>query len=218
MLTVYGRKTSSNVQSVMWCAAELGLSIDRRDYGGKFGGLDTPDFLALNPNRQIPVLVDGNGGPPLFESAAILRHLAGRYGDGVFWPQDLDARTQVDMWAEWAKTTACGRFTLPLFWGLVRTAPSKRDWPAITRALAVFEDTIAIAEARLAQHPYLVGDALTLADIQLGHILFRYFTMDLPERRPPPHLNAYYDRLCARPAYREHVMIDYSELTPPDDA
>ena len=46
MLTVWGRKTSSNVQALMWCVGELGLSYERHDIGDKYGGNDTPSFLA----------------------------------------------------------------------------------------------------------------------------------------------------------------------------
>src|SRR5215813_4245314 len=102
MLTVWGRKSSSNVQAVMWCIGELGLAYRRHDVGHSYGGNDTPAFLAMNPNGTIPVLRDGDG-PPLWESAAILRYLCGRYAPAWFWPPDPSARAEVDMWAEWAK-------------------------------------------------------------------------------------------------------------------
>ena len=60
MLTVWGRKTSSNVQAVMWCIGELGLEYKRHDIGHRFGGNDSEEFLALNPNGTVPVLQDGD--------------------------------------------------------------------------------------------------------------------------------------------------------------
>jgi hypothetical protein len=65
MLTVWGRKTSSNVQALMWCIGELGLRFSRHDIGHKYGGQDTPEFLAMNPNGTVPVLKDGDGEPAL---------------------------------------------------------------------------------------------------------------------------------------------------------
>ncbi len=68
-----------------------------------------------------------------------------------------------------------------------------------------------IADDRLSDRPYLAGDALTVADIVLGHVLFRYHDMDI-ERPDLPNVAAYYRRLTERPAYRDHVMVSYDEL------
>jgi glutathione S-transferase len=105
MLTVRGRKSSPNVQAVMWCIGELGLAYRRHDVGHSYGGTDTPAFLAMNPNGTIPVLRDGDG-PPLWETGAILRYLSSRYATASFWPPDPLARAEVDTWAE---------FTVPIF-------------------------------------------------------------------------------------------------------
>ncbi|MEM0945008.1 MAG: glutathione S-transferase N-terminal domain-containing protein, partial [Pseudomonadota bacterium] len=102
-LTVWGRATSSNVQVVMWAVAELGLEARRIDVGHSYGGLDTEEYGALNPNRRVPTLQDGD--LTLWESQAILRYLAARYGDGAFWPADPARRAGLDMWAEWIRTT-----------------------------------------------------------------------------------------------------------------
>ena len=71
MLTIWGRRDSSNVQALMWCVGELGLPHRRHDAGHRFGGTDTPAFRAMNPNGLVPVLVDGDG-EPLWETGAIL--------------------------------------------------------------------------------------------------------------------------------------------------
>lgn len=98
-----------------------------------------------------------------------------------------------------------------MFWRVVRTPAAERDPQAIAAAVMALEQKLAIAEARLAGSRYLVGDTLTLADIQFGHVLYRYFAIDIT-RRPLPHLAAYYARLTARPAFRQHVMVSYNEL------
>ena len=86
MIKVWGRATSVNVQAVMWALAELGVECERVDAGGAFGGLDTPEFRAMNPNGLIPVLRDRDTF--LWESAAIVRCLGAQYGDDQFWPDD----------------------------------------------------------------------------------------------------------------------------------
>ncbi len=209
MLELWGRETSSNVQAVRWTLLELGVPFIRHDVGGAFGGLDAPTFRALNPVGKIPVIVED--GLPVFESAAIVRYLATRYGDDTFWPQDLAARTRVDVLAEWAKQDIANRFTGPIFWRVVRTPEDQRDPAAIRKALTVFEDHLTIAERQLDKHDFLAGAHLTPADIHLGHILYRYFDIEI-ERRDMPAIQAYYDRLTHRPAYAEAVMISYDSL------
>lgn len=210
MLTVYGRATSSNVQAVMWGLAELGLTAERLDYGHTHGGLNTDAFGALNPHRKIPVLKDGD--TVVWESCAILRYLAAEYGDGgAFWPADPAARAQVDQWAEWAKAEVAQCFTVPIFWSRVRTAAKVRDEVALSRAIDRFEVQMGLLDTQLATRDCAAGNALTLADIVIGHLLFRYYDMDIP-RRSLPNLRAYYDRLTSRPAYQDHVMISYDML------
>lgn len=211
MLKVWGRKTSSNVQAVMWCIGELGLPYQRIDVGHKYGGNHTPEFLAMNPNGLVPVLRDG-ASQPLFESAAIVRYLAARYGDDAFWPQDALARATVDIWAEWAKSSVYVSFMRPVFWAAFVAAPQDRNEPAIAAALENLTTLLKIADDRLAQHDYLAGDRLTVADIMLGTLLYRYYTLEEITRPDLPALEKYYQRLTQRPAYQEHVMVPYGEL------
>lgn len=210
MLRVWGRKTSSNVQALMWCIGELGLPYQRFDVGHRFGGTDTPEFLVMNPNGTVPVLRDGDG-PAMWETGAILRYLCERYAKPPFRPADLLDRTEADIWAEWAKINVTQGFTAPIFWRVVRTAPSHRDPIAIEAAIRSLSKWFDIAEARLATRPYLCGEALTLADIQLGHVLYRYYDIDII-RPVHPAVRRYYERLAEQPAFKEHVMVDYDEL------
>ncbi|GAA3577981.1 glutathione S-transferase [Gibbsiella greigii] len=210
MLTIWGRKTSSNVQALMWCVGELGLPYKRLDIGHKYGGNDTPAFLAMNPNGTVPVLKDGED-EALWETGAILRYLATRYATGAFWPAQPQERARVDKWAEWAKLNIALNFTAPVFWRVARTASRDRDAAAIQAALATLHAKMDIAESLLAQQAFLAGEQLTLADIQFGHILYRYFDIDIA--RPAfPAIRAYYERLMQRPAFAEHVMVSYDEL------
>ncbi|WP_319519466.1 glutathione S-transferase family protein [uncultured Martelella sp.] len=211
MLKIWGRATSSNVQAVMWTVGELGLEFERYDIGHKFGGTDTPEFLAMNPNGLIPVLKDGEDGEALFESAAICRYLAARYGSDAFWPADPAARAHIDKWAEWAKSTAATAFTTPIFWQLVRTPEKDRDPAAIDRAVVAFDRLLGMAEAELEKHAFLAGNDFTLADIMFAHVLYRYYTVDTA-RPSRPAVEAYYAAMTERDAYRTHVMVSYAEL------
>jgi len=210
MLTIWGRKTSSNVQALMWAVGELGLAYQRHDIGHRYGGNDTPEFLAMNTNGTVPVLRDGEG-EPLWETGAILRYLSSSYAPESFWSADPAKRAQVDKWAEWAKINVTLGFTEPVFWRVVRTAPSKQDPVAIAQAATKLDQVLEIAERQLTQNAFLAGDALTLADIQFGHVLYRYFDIAIP-RPARPALQRYYEMLTQRPAFAEHVMVSYDEL------
>lgn len=209
MLTLYGRKSSSNVQPVMWMLAELGVECERLDYGHKYGGLDTAEYGALNPNRRVPTLVDGD--LVLWESGAILRYLAARFASDPFWPDEPKARARVDMWAEWGKVTWCAAFIQPIFWSRVRTPAAERDETALSQAVERFSGLVEILDNQLDGRKFVTGDAFTLADISIGTHLYRYFDIDIP-RRQFQRVAFYFERLQERSAYREHVMIPYDEL------
>ncbi|GMG83465.1 glutathione S-transferase [Paralimibaculum aggregatum] len=208
MISVLGRNTSSNVQTVMWALAELGLPHERHDMGGSFGGLDSADYTAMNPNRLIPVLRDGD--VTLWESAAILRYLAAAYGDDGFWPEPR-RRAPLDMWAEWIKTTWTPVMQAGIFWALIRTPAAKRDAARLADLVARAKSLAGMLDQRIGAGPWMDGETFTFADIMCGHLLYRYYTLDF-ERAETPNLDAYYQRLTERPAYAEHVMISYDGL------
>ena len=103
MIMVWGRANSTNVIKVLWLCEELGLRFDRKDVGGPFGGLQTPEFLALNPNGVIPVVEDD--GVVVWESHSILRFLAQRYGSGALYPVEPATRSHVERWLDWHIST-----------------------------------------------------------------------------------------------------------------
>ncbi|WP_299614785.1 glutathione S-transferase N-terminal domain-containing protein [uncultured Tateyamaria sp.] len=203
-IVIHGRATSSNVQAVMWCAAELGLAVTRKDVGGRFGGTDTPAYRMMNPMGLVPALEDGD--TVMFESAAILRYLVAQYGNDRVGMSPRD-----DMWAEWAKNTLCRAFTVPVFWAYYRTPEAERDMAAVSAAVARFEEPLGLVLAERGDRAWITGDKFGLADIWVGHVLYRYLTLDI-ERNVPAGTRDYYDAVTARPAYRTHVMVDYSEL------
>jgi len=209
-ITVWGRKSSVNVQLVLWALDEMSRPYQRHDAGFIYGVVDTDEFRAMNPNGRVPVLIDGDA-PPIFESAAILRYLASQYGDESFWPSAAVARAQVDKWAEWAKWNFGHAFIMTTFWKLVRTPADKIDHDTIRSALAAVEEILALADAKLATSTYLANDEFTLADIAFGYCLYRYYDIDVV-RRELPHLRRYYELLCRRPAYRKNIMVSYDEL------
>ncbi|WJR79439.1 glutathione S-transferase [Bradyrhizobium sp. NP1] len=209
MLKVWGRRSSFNVQKVMWLIGELGLAHEHVDAGGRFGGLDDPAFLAMNPHGRVPVIQDERA--TVWESHAILRYLAARHGDGRFWSSDPAARARVDGWMDWSQTSLQPDFLGGVFWGFYRTPEDRRDWRAISAALTRCAAHFARLDRQLMGRSYLLGETLSLADITAGTSLYRYFELEI-ERPPLPEVARWYRALQAREAFRTHVMIPFDEL------
>ena len=159
MLKIWGRKSSSNVQALTWRVGELGLPYERVDAGFIYGVVNTPEYLAMNPNGTLPTLQDGEN-PPLWETGAILRYLANSYAPHDFWPTDRIARANVDRWSEWSKLNVALNFTAPIFWRVVRTPliqSRSASNPHRARPPGPYLD---IAETQLAKSAYLAGQPL----------------------------------------------------------
>ena len=202
MLKIWGRANSTNVQKVLWCCAELGLDYDRVDAGMAFGVVDEPAYKALNPNGRIPVIEDD--GFVLWESNAILRYLAGKYGGGDLLPADLQKRADVDRWLDWQATTFWPAL-MPVFWGLVRTPEDQRDGAAIQRSVDETAAVAKILEGALDGKAYLGGDGFSVADLVLGIMAHRWYSLPI-ERPALANVEAWYEKLNERAGFREHVM------------
>jgi glutathione S-transferase len=209
MLKIWGRRSSFNVQKVMWLIGELGLAHEHIDAGGSFGGLDAPDFVAMNPHGRVPVIRDADA--VVWESHAILRYLAARHGDGRFWPNDAAARAKVDGWMDWPQTSLQPDFLTGVFWGFYRTPEDKRNWPAIRSSLARCARHFEKLDRLLEGRAFLLGDDLTLADVTAGTSLYRYFELEI-ERPQLAQVERWYRTLGEREAFRTHVMIPFGEL------
>ena len=203
MLKVYGRNNSVNVQKVMWLIAELGLEHERVDVGGAFGQNDQDWYLSLNPMGRVPVLDDD--GYILWESHSILRYLARQYGAGTWYSAAPKACGDVDKWIDWQIGFQQPAIT-PAFWNLIRTAEADRDMAAVQASSTETARLYAIVEAHLQGRDFMAGDHLTIADMPVGAMTYRWYGLDM-EHPDYPNLAAWYDRLAQRPAFQEHVMV-----------
>ena len=202
MLKIFGRATSSNVQKVLWVCGEIGLDFEREDIGGPFGGNDKPEYLALNPNGRVPTIIDD--GFVLWESNSITRYLAAKHAPGTLYPDNLQVRADGERWMDW-QLTVCSPAMVPVFWGLVRTPPEKRDMAAINQARDKLAGAMAMLDAALKGRDFITGRNFTVGDIPVGIAAYRWYEMDI-EREDYRNLKAWFDRLADRPAYQEHIM------------
>ena len=203
MLKIWGRVNSVNVKKALWVADELGLKYERVDAGMQFGVTKTPEYLKMNPNSLVPTIEDD--GFVLWESHTIVRYLCAKHSAGKLCPSDLKARADVERWMDWAFTFQGAMRAV--FWGLIRTPPEKRDAKAIEEA-RVKSNQLAtdVLERSLAGRAYVTGRDFTMGDIPIGCEVQRW--MRCPIERPKlPNVEAWFERLRERPAFRKIVDI-----------
>jgi glutathione S-transferase len=210
MLQVWGRRNSSNVQKVMWLIGELDLPHEHIPAGGSFGLTQSAEFLAMNPHGRVPVIKDSDG-TIVWESHSILRYLAARYGSPRFWSEDAGRRSQADRWMDWSQSSLQPAFLTGVFWGFYRTPEALRNAKSIDENLGRCAQYFQLLDRVLAERPFIAGDSLSLGDIAAGSNLYRYFELDI-KRPDVPNVEAWYERLQLRPAFREHVMVRFDEL------
>lgn len=211
-LTLWGRPSSVNVQKVLWALAEFGLPYDHKIVAGKYGGLDDPAFQALTPVPRVPVLEDGGIG--VWESHAILRHLARTHPDHPLGAAMADPAqaASIDAWLEYGSTSLQPPF-IGMFWQLVRMRDDQRDAATLDGHRSAVLGSLAVLERGLSDgRPYLAGASFSLADIGLGSLLYRLFDIATDIGEGTPGLCAWRDRLAAREAYQQHVAVSYDEL------
>jgi glutathione S-transferase len=197
MLTILGRTTSINVRKVLWTADELGVPYELEIWGKPHRDPNAPEFRALNPNAQVPVLRDGDF--VLWESSAIVRYLIDKYGPADLVPRDLHTRARAEQWFAWQATDLNGAWH-PAVGALVRKVPGDYDPEDVANSVKRWTAKIRIFEGRLAEtKAYAAGDAFSFADISLGLSTHRWFGGDF-DKPDLPNVAAYYERVKARPA------------------
>jgi glutathione S-transferase len=207
-ITLWGRLNSANVQKAVWALEELELPYEHVPLGGRWGGNDAPDYLAMNPNGLVPTLRDGD--VTVWESHAIVRYLSAEYGSGLLFPMEARDRAIVDQWTDWTATTFQPAW-IGLFWSKVRTPPEQQDAATIERLLAATNRCLAMLERRLGEAKYLGGAQFTYADIVAGVAMYRWSTMEI-ERPELPAVAAWHARLNERQAFRKAVNVPYDDL------
>jgi glutathione S-transferase len=198
MLKILGKSSSINVRKVLWTCAELDLPFELEEWGAGILPTDTAQFIALNPNAMVPVIVDGDF--VLWESNAICRYLCAQHGGEALLPAAPRQRALVEQWMDWQATDLNSAWRYA-FMALVRRSPAHADPTQIAASSANWNRHLAILERQLqATGVFVTGDNFTLADIVLGLSINRWLLTPL-DRPVLPALDAYYRRLGARPGF-----------------
>lgn len=191
MLTIIGKATSINVRKVLWTCVELDLPFTREEW--------RDEHAALNPNRMVPVLVDGDF--VLWESNAICRYLCARDVGSALLPLEARDRARAEQWMDWQATELNNAWRYA-FMALVRASPAHSDPAQVAASVAAWNRHVGILDTQLAlTGAWIAGEHFTLADIVIGLSLNRWSMT--PMARPDyPNVAAYLARLAARPGYR----------------
>ena len=198
MITVH-HLNNSRSQRILWLLEELGLPYEIKRYQrDPKTNLAPPELKAINPLGKSPV--NEEGPLVLTESGAIVDYLIRRHGGGRLQPDPATpAYDQYVKWLHFAEGSAMLPFMLHLYVGRLGEAGAPLQ-PRIQSELANY---LGYIDAALRDSPYLMGQELSGADIELSFVgeLAKVQRMDAPY----PHLQAWMARLQARPAYRKAI-------------
>jgi glutathione S-transferase len=199
-MKLYGFPPSPNTWKVRAVAAQLGIPLDL-----ELVDLTKPrtsEYLALNPAGRTPTLIDGDF--TLSESNAIMQYLASR-ASSTLWPDDARARADITRWLSWQLAHWGSECCQPLIFQrlvkkLLNLGPP--DDAIVAKGTEAFNKEARILDAHLSKQPYLVGDAVTLADFAVAAPLFYAKEGELP-LAPYPHVRDWFARVSALPAWRD---------------
>jgi glutathione S-transferase len=210
-LRIYGIARTRAFRA-LWIAKELGLDYEHLPVEIGDAGARTPEFLAINPNGRLPVIVDD--GFVLFESLAITLYLAKKHSNGGLYPGMLEGEARTWQWSLWAVTEVDRGVNI---WSLhaLRLPAAERDAGKREEALKVLVAPFKVLDAAVSGQPYLLGKAFTVADLNVAAVVSRAVDMDLTA---VPNLKAWLVRCLDRPAARAalELKIKAENATPAD--
>lgn len=199
-LRILGRPSSINVRKVLWTAEEAGVSFKHE---AQWGTAEAPtrsaEFMALNPNALVPVLIDEAGA--IWESNTICRYLCDLAGRADLLPSAPAARARVEMWMDWQATELNSAWRYA-FMGLVRRHPDYADPASVAASAHGWNSLMRLLDRRLAETgAYVAGENFTLADIVVGLSAHRWRSTPI-DHAPAPQVRAWIERLEERDSFR----------------
>jgi glutathione S-transferase len=210
-LRIYGI-ARTRAYRALWVAMELGLDYEHLPIEIGDAGARSPEFLAINPNGRLPVIVDDQF--VLFESLAITLYLAKKHSAAKLYPGTLEGEARAWQWSFWAIAEVDRGVNI---WSLhaVRLPPAERSAALRDEALKVIAAPFAVLDAALAKTPYLLGNDFTVADLNVAAVISRAIDMDLSA---VPNLKAWLTRCLDRPAARSALALKTKadNETPPE--
>ena len=193
-LKIYGAPRSRTFR-VLWAAEELGIPYENIPVDFAEGS-KKPDFIAINPNGRIPAIDDD--GFVLFESLAINMYLARKHGGGKLYPGSAQDEARLWQWSLWGANEievplvqlVSNRYVLP---------PEKRNAALASEAEAKLQRPLGVLDAHLATRKHMLGGDFTIADLNVGSLLYSAW-FNKADLSRWPQIPAWLDRVLTRPA------------------
>lgn len=201
-MKLYMNALSPNVRRVRLTAAVLGINLEEKLLDFAKGEHKNPEYLALNPNGAVPTLVDGDF--VLTESRAIMQYLASQKPESGLLPRDEKARADVVRWQFWDASHFSPQLGTFTFEKLIKAmmGMGDPDQRKVDDALANFRRFAAVLNKRLEGKKYVVGDALTIADLTLASSLMYAKQTEAPLGEFP-NIQAWFSRINDSDAWKK---------------
>ena len=207
MFRLWGRKSSSNVQKILWALEELGQSYEHEIVGGIYGNKDRVEYASKTPTKLVPVLEDGNLA--IWESHSILRYLARKFPESEIGIDSNQRDAEISCWMDF-NSSSFQPALIGLFWELVRTPAALRSKENEKKQYKNLVSTSTIVSDQLKTRDFIL-DNFSIADIALGTLMYRMRDV-APDLAGTPSLTRWYERLLNRPGYVKFVTTSYEEL------
>jgi len=214
MLKIWGRPNSTHTQRALWCLAEAGVAHELilasgtmgpqghiSGGGPAFGVVDTPEYLAMNPNGTIPTIDDD--GYVLWESNTISRYVAQTYAPQLY-DDDIKTLGHASQWMDWTNTQLEPHLHI-LVMQLVRMQEADRDPAVVEQTRQDIMPKLQRLDRHLAERTYVAGEMFTIGDIAPACAVYRWtlFALDAPVM---PHLDGWMARIREREAFQRLIV------------
>ena len=186
-LRILGRANSFNVRKVLWVCDEIGIA-----------------YMRENPAGQVPVVIDGER--VMRESNTIVRYLAAKHKAVDLYPEDPEGRQAIEQWMDWVAYDITHALRGAFLGGQLKEAPYDHPW-YVEQGQRELVHVMGLLDKHLASNgPYVMGDRFTIADIPVGLVVNRWFSLTHPGLKRPDYLalSGYYELMTERPAFRRH--------------
>lgn len=199
MYVLFHSPYSQHARRVVSLLVAAGLEYQLQHVAMEKGEHASPEYLAINPNRQVPTLLDGD--IKIHESNAILRYLCVKHGLTDWYPNDPPQRAAVEQWLDWNQCRLS-----PAVVDIVLNSVflgERGDKAAIERGRSRLPELEQIIENGLMGRAFLAGSRATIADLSLASSIFQLGFAGIAPAAA--NTRSWFDRMLAIDGFRRSL-------------